>query len=372
MTGKKKAGDEDTDVEITLERTWKSTKNLENKVETIAALCMEMREMNLSRTSESEEFKMQLSHLEKLHNIKLEDDERKNKEIEDIKLMNQIKNKELDEVRLANLRAMRERAQDAERNKEMIETEIARLREKDHKRRELPVKKEVTSEEDSDDESIGLDSDGEIPDYSQYTKEQLELQALKSLAKRKGRKYSDKKVTLTKNIKSKEESLIVRKLSHIHSEKKKSLKKDLKINRISEMRVNASAVVPLIQNGGTYNIVMETLLPRWKDICQAWINDKTVSKKERILFRDQIGLCIAVYSGAKIMGEKNANILKAACMDIKDGALRSTPNNIIKAVEEEFQWKSQGSGNNNQQWKKGYNNKDHEEQQHGAQGYHKG
>eukprot|EP00919_Chromeraceae_sp_WS-2016_P010697 GHVR01025013.1.p1 GENE.GHVR01025013.1~~GHVR01025013.1.p1 ORF type:complete len:243 (+),score=48.76 GHVR01025013.1:103-831(+) len=218
MTGKKKQGDDDTDVEITLERTWKTTKNLESKVETIATLCMEMREMNLSRrrlkkSSESEEFKMQLSHLEKLHNIKMEDDERKNKEIEDIKLMNQLKNKELDEVRLANLKAMRERAQNAEKNKEMIETEIARLREKDFKRRELPVKKEITSDEDSDDESIGLDSDGEIPDYSQYTKEQLELQALKSLAKRKGRKYSDKKVTLTKNSKSKEESLIVRKLS---------------------------------------------------------------------------------------------------------------------------------------------------------------
>eukprot|EP00919_Chromeraceae_sp_WS-2016_P076546 GHVR01180830.1.p1 GENE.GHVR01180830.1~~GHVR01180830.1.p1 ORF type:complete len:299 (-),score=41.38 GHVR01180830.1:235-1074(-) len=279
--------------------------------------------------------------------------------------MNQIKNKELDEIRLTNLKVMRERAQEAERNKELIETEIARLREKDSRRRELPVKREATSEEDSDEDSIGLDSDGEIPDYSQFTKEQLELQALKSLAKRKGKKNVDRKVTLTRNTKSKEESLIVRKLSHIHSEMK-----DLKINRISEMRVSPSAVVPLIQNGGTYNIVMETLLPRWKDVMQSWINDKTVSKKERILFRDQIGLCIAVYSGSKIMGEKNANILKAACLDIKDGALRSTPNNIIKGVEEEYNWKSQGTGGQNNQWKKNYNTKDHEDG-HTA-GYHKG
>eukprot|EP00919_Chromeraceae_sp_WS-2016_P036972 GHVR01087949.1.p1 GENE.GHVR01087949.1~~GHVR01087949.1.p1 ORF type:complete len:174 (-),score=34.14 GHVR01087949.1:159-680(-) len=168
MTGKKKQGEEDTDVEITLEKTWKTTKNLESKVETIASLCMEM---NLSRSSESEEFKMQLSHLEKLHNMKMEDDERKNKGIEDIKLMNQLKNKELDEARLANLKAMRERAQDAEKNREMIEAEIARLREKDHKRRELPVKKEITSDEDSDDESIWLDSDGEIQKYMRADKQ---------------------------------------------------------------------------------------------------------------------------------------------------------------------------------------------------------
>eukprot|EP00919_Chromeraceae_sp_WS-2016_P076549 GHVR01180840.1.p1 GENE.GHVR01180840.1~~GHVR01180840.1.p1 ORF type:complete len:151 (+),score=19.63 GHVR01180840.1:599-1051(+) len=146
--------------------------------------------------------------------------------------------------------------------------------------------------------------------------------------------------------------------------------KDLKVNRISEMRVSPSAIVPLIQNGGTYNIVMETLLPRWKDVCQSWINDKQISKKERILFRDQISLCIAVYSGVKIMGEKNANILKGACLDIKDGALRS--NNIIKAVEEEYAWNSQGSGNNNQwkKWGKEHEGENTQGQQHGHNQYH--
>eukprot|EP00919_Chromeraceae_sp_WS-2016_P007032 GHVR01016450.1.p1 GENE.GHVR01016450.1~~GHVR01016450.1.p1 ORF type:complete len:304 (+),score=52.73 GHVR01016450.1:1096-2007(+) len=205
MAGKKK-NSEETDTEITLESTWKSTKNLENKVEKIAALCIEMREMHISKSSENEEFKLQLLNLEKLHNMKLEEDEIKNKEIEDIKLMNILKNKELDEIRLANLKSTRERKQENDKNKELIESEIARLKEKDSKRRELPVKRELSSEEDSDNDSIGLDSDGEIPDYSQYSKEQLELQALKSLAKKQGRKDSNRKVTLTKNMKTREEN----------------------------------------------------------------------------------------------------------------------------------------------------------------------
>eukprot|EP00919_Chromeraceae_sp_WS-2016_P076559 GHVR01180856.1.p1 GENE.GHVR01180856.1~~GHVR01180856.1.p1 ORF type:complete len:200 (+),score=41.19 GHVR01180856.1:274-873(+) len=195
--------------------------------------------MQLSRGNETEEFKIQLANLEKLHNLKLESDELRNKELDEARKLNNDKNKELDEVRTGSLKALREKMNDAERNRDIMEAEALRLKEKGSKRRDFdsympcnsyslpikretsseeapccsltythththtPIKRETSSEEDSDELSIGLDSDGEIPDYSQYTKEQLELQALKCLAKKKNRKYGgSKKVTLTKNTHS--------------------------------------------------------------------------------------------------------------------------------------------------------------------------
>eukprot|EP00919_Chromeraceae_sp_WS-2016_P076558 GHVR01180855.1.p1 GENE.GHVR01180855.1~~GHVR01180855.1.p1 ORF type:complete len:159 (-),score=33.47 GHVR01180855.1:1000-1476(-) len=143
MTGKKreKVDGEETDAEvIILEKTWLTTKGLSDKVETIADICYELKEMQLSKKDESEVFRQQLLKLEKLHNLKIESDE--------------IKSKEMEDARIANLKLMKDKVNEAERNRDIIESEMQKIKHREYKRTEL--KREETSDEDSDDISIGL------------------------------------------------------------------------------------------------------------------------------------------------------------------------------------------------------------------------
>eukprot|EP00919_Chromeraceae_sp_WS-2016_P081121 GHVR01191643.1.p1 GENE.GHVR01191643.1~~GHVR01191643.1.p1 ORF type:complete len:136 (-),score=25.14 GHVR01191643.1:305-712(-) len=123
----------------------------------------------------------------------------------------------------------KEKEQQILEEQRMKEIELERIKletkYKKNKDKGLPIEIE-SSEEESDDELMGLDSDGEIPDYSQ---EQLEFAALKNLAKNHQKK---KRVVLRSNTHSKEESLIVKKLSSIHD-----YMKEIKANRLAEMRV---------------------------------------------------------------------------------------------------------------------------------------
>eukprot|EP00919_Chromeraceae_sp_WS-2016_P019797 GHVR01047019.1.p1 GENE.GHVR01047019.1~~GHVR01047019.1.p1 ORF type:complete len:105 (-),score=4.52 GHVR01047019.1:308-622(-) len=101
---------------------------------------------------------------------------------------------------------------------------------------------------------MGLDSYGEIPDYSQYSKEQLELAALKTLARSQHKK---KKVILTFFL-----DKILRKNTHSKEE---------------SLRVTASSVAPLLQNGGSYSIVLEIHLGSCPNGRMHCINDKTTN-----------------------------------------------------------------------------------------------
>eukprot|EP00919_Chromeraceae_sp_WS-2016_P081120 GHVR01191642.1.p1 GENE.GHVR01191642.1~~GHVR01191642.1.p1 ORF type:complete len:129 (-),score=24.44 GHVR01191642.1:305-691(-) len=116
----------------------------------------------------------------------------------------------------------KEKEQQILEEQRMKEIELERIKletkYKKNKDKGLPIEIE-SSEEESDDELMGLDSDGEIPDHSQYSKEQLEL-------------AKNQQKILRSNTHSKEESLIVKKLSSIHD-----YMKEIKANRLAEMRV---------------------------------------------------------------------------------------------------------------------------------------
>eukprot|EP00919_Chromeraceae_sp_WS-2016_P025243 GHVR01059689.1.p1 GENE.GHVR01059689.1~~GHVR01059689.1.p1 ORF type:complete len:189 (-),score=17.57 GHVR01059689.1:210-776(-) len=105
-------------------------------------------------------------------------------------------------------------------------------------------------------------------------------------------------------------------------------------DRFAEMQVKASSVVPLVQDGGNYGIIFDSLLPKWKEMLNFWIQNKDISKKEKIQFREQLKTCNAAYSGIKIMGPRAfASIAKGGLTDIKDGELRTNAQAIVKSVE---------------------------------------
>eukprot|EP00919_Chromeraceae_sp_WS-2016_P033382 GHVR01078838.1.p1 GENE.GHVR01078838.1~~GHVR01078838.1.p1 ORF type:complete len:304 (+),score=52.25 GHVR01078838.1:435-1346(+) len=246
-----------------------------------------------------------------------------------------------------------------EEQKDKYKEALRKLREKEMLK-DLPI--DVTSESSSSEEDIELNSDGdnnrvtEFPDFSGMSKHDIETYAYRMAAKKACKqKKSNKKVILKKNTHRRNNKDPHMKMLETMNENLKGIMK----SRLIEMKVSTATIVPLITNGGNYGVIIEGLLPKWKDFLNLWIQDKEISRKEKLQFREQLQTAIAAYSGMKIMGGKAASIAKAALTDVKDGELRTSAHSILKSVEDDFSnYNKREFGNNyNNNYKgKGYNN----------------
>eukprot|EP00919_Chromeraceae_sp_WS-2016_P054630 GHVR01129897.1.p1 GENE.GHVR01129897.1~~GHVR01129897.1.p1 ORF type:complete len:404 (+),score=67.56 GHVR01129897.1:51-1262(+) len=229
---------------------------------------------------------------------------------------------------------------------------MKKLKEKEMMK-DLPII--VTSESESSEEDLELNSDGEFPDFTGMSKNDIETYAYRIAAKKAYAKGKNgRKVVLKKNKKATKDPHM-----KMLNEMNENLKGIMK-NRLIEMKVSTATIVPLITNGGNYGVIIEGLLPKWKDFLNLWIQEKEISRKEKLQFREQLQTAIAAYSGIKIMGEKAASIAKAALTDVKDGELKTSAHSILKSVEDDYgSYNKRDFGGNG--YKKNYNNANKEE-----------
>eukprot|EP00919_Chromeraceae_sp_WS-2016_P004467 GHVR01010551.1.p1 GENE.GHVR01010551.1~~GHVR01010551.1.p1 ORF type:complete len:302 (-),score=43.56 GHVR01010551.1:1113-2018(-) len=253
-----------------------------------------------------------------------------------------------------NEKLLRWKDKTLEEQRERYKEAMRKLKEKELSK-DLPII--VTSESESSDDDLELNSDGEFPDFSGMSKNDIETYAYRMAAKKAyGKNKTNRKVVLKKNKRAKDPHM---KMLETMNENLKGIMK----NRLIEMKVSTATIVPLITNGGNYGVIIEGLLPKWKDFLNLWIQDKEISRKEKLQFREQLQTAIAAYSGIKIMGEKAASIAKAALTDVKDGELKTSAHSILKSVEDDYGAynKRDGFGGNGG-YKKNYNNNNNKDE----------
>eukprot|EP00919_Chromeraceae_sp_WS-2016_P004462 GHVR01010543.1.p1 GENE.GHVR01010543.1~~GHVR01010543.1.p1 ORF type:complete len:403 (-),score=57.49 GHVR01010543.1:118-1326(-) len=362
-----KTDDDEPKESITLEKVWIANLELKEEmvlmkssVEDVKEVCSKLLELTFTNKGKEEDAqKREQEYIERMRDEKI----RKEQEFEE-KFKEESKRKEYEyaeklkrmsfaerERFLAKekenelLIKIKEKGIEEQKRKEKYKEALRKIKEKEISK-ELPIV--VTSESDSSDDELELNSDGKFPDFSGMSKNDIETYAYRMAAKRA---YKSKKVVLKKNKRSVKDP-------HMNENLKGIMK-----NRLIEMKVSTAMIVPLITNGGNYGVIIEGLLPKWKNFLNLWIQDKEISRKEKLQFREQLQTAIAAYSGIKIMGEKAASIAKAALTDVKDGELRTSAHSILKSVEDDYgsyNKREFGSNYNNNYKGKGYANNNKE------------
>eukprot|EP00919_Chromeraceae_sp_WS-2016_P006189 GHVR01014511.1.p1 GENE.GHVR01014511.1~~GHVR01014511.1.p1 ORF type:complete len:184 (-),score=24.07 GHVR01014511.1:54-605(-) len=161
-------------------------------------------------------------------------------------LMKEKENEMLLKWKDKNIEEQREKYKEAMRK--LKERELAK---------ELPIV--LSSDSESSEDDFELNTDGEFPDFSGMSKHDVETYAYRMAAKKAHRKTKiNNKVILKKNKRAEKDPHM--KILQTMNENLKGIMK----SRLIEMKVS-STIVPLITNGGNYGVIIEGLLPKWKD-----------------------------------------------------------------------------------------------------------
>eukprot|EP00919_Chromeraceae_sp_WS-2016_P033381 GHVR01078837.1.p1 GENE.GHVR01078837.1~~GHVR01078837.1.p1 ORF type:complete len:232 (+),score=46.58 GHVR01078837.1:197-892(+) len=211
-----KTDDEEFKEAITLEKAWSANQELKEEiilmkttVEDVKEVCSKLLELTCTHKEREEEaLKKEHKYAERLKEETLrreqEYEERLKEETQTKEYVYAERLTKMDIVEREKFLA-RERENEIlikrkekgfEEQKDKYKTALRKLREKEMLK-DLPI--DVSSESSSSEEDLGLDSDGEFPDFSGMSKHDIETYAYRMAAKKAcKRKKSNKKVILKK------------------------------------------------------------------------------------------------------------------------------------------------------------------------------